>query len=64
MKVGLHQRSVLSRCLFAMVMDMMPDEIREEATWAMMFADDNKYCTSGAEHNLAHHGVFHHQVVG
>ena len=30
-KVGLHQRSALSPCLFAMAMDRMTDEIREEA---------------------------------
>ena len=28
-KVGLHQGSALSPCLFAMVMDRMRDEIRE-----------------------------------
>ena len=38
MKVGLHQGSALSPCLFAMVMDRMTDEIREEAPWTMMFA--------------------------
>ena len=32
-KVGLHQGSALSPCLFAMVMDRMTDEIREEAPW-------------------------------
>ena len=31
MTVGLHQGSALSPCLFAMVMDRMTDEIREEA---------------------------------
>ena len=30
-KVALHQGSALSPCLFAMVMDRMTDEIREEA---------------------------------
>ena len=30
-KVGLHQGSTLSPCLFAMVMDRTTDEIREEA---------------------------------
>ena len=39
-KVGLHQGSALSPCLFAMLMDRMTDEIREEALWTMMFADD------------------------
>ena len=37
-KVGLHQGSALSPCLFAMVKDRMTDEIREEAPWTMMFA--------------------------
>ena len=37
-KVGVHQGSALSPCLFAMVMDRMTDEIREEAPWTMMFA--------------------------
>ena len=37
-KVGLHQGSALSPCLFAMVMDRMTNEIREEAPWTMMFA--------------------------
>ena len=39
-KVGLHQGSALSPCLFAMVMNRMTDDIREEAPWTMMFADD------------------------
>ena len=43
-KVGLHQGSALSPCLFAMVMDRMTDEIREEAPWTMMFADDIVIC--------------------
>ena len=30
MKVGLHQGSALSHCLFAMVMDRMTDYIRED----------------------------------
>ena len=44
-KVGLHQGSALSPCLFAMVMDRMTDEIREEAPWTMMFADDIVFCS-------------------
>ena len=39
-KVGLHQGSALSPCLFAMVMDRMTDDIREEAPGTVMFADD------------------------
>ena len=40
-KVGLHHGSALSPCLFAMVMDRMTGDIREEAPWTMMFADDS-----------------------
>ena len=36
-KVGLHQGSALSPFLFAMVMDRMTDDIREESPWTMMF---------------------------
>ena len=39
-KMGLYQRSALSPCLFATVMDRMTDEVRQEAPWTMMFADD------------------------
>ena len=48
-KVGLHQGSTLSPCLFAMVMDRMTDEIREEAPWTMMFADDIVICSESKE---------------
>ena len=48
-KVGLHQGSDLSPCLFAMVMDRMTDEIREEAPWTMMFADDIVICSESKE---------------
>ena len=40
MKVGLHQGSALSPCLFAMVMDRLADEMRQEAPWTIMFTDD------------------------
>ena len=43
-RVGLHQGSALSPCLFAMVMDRMPGEIREEAPCTMMFADGIVIC--------------------
>ena len=43
-KVGLHQGSALSPCLFAIAMGRMTDEIREEASWTMMFADDIVIC--------------------
>ena len=48
-KVGLHQRSALSPCLSAMVMDRMTDEIREEASCTMMFADDIVICSESKE---------------
>ena len=48
-KVGLHQGSALSPCLFAMVMDRMTDAIREEAPWTMMFADDIVICSDSKE---------------
>ena len=44
-KVGVHQGSALSPCLFSMVMDRMTDDIREEAPWTMMFADDIVICS-------------------
>ena len=49
LKVGLHQCSALSPCLFAMVMDMMTDDIREEAPWTMMIADDIVICSESKE---------------
>ena len=49
-KVGLHQGSALSPCLFAMVMDRMTDDIREEAPWTMMFAYDIVICCESKEH--------------
>ena len=48
-KLALHQGSALSPCLFAMVMDRMTDEIREEATWTMMFPDDIVICSESKE---------------
>ena len=48
-KVGLHQGSALSPCLFPMVMGRMTDEIREEASWTMMFADDIVICGESKE---------------
>ena len=47
-KVGLHQGSALSPYLFAMVMNMMTDDIREEAPWTMMFADDIVICSENS----------------
>ena len=44
-----HQGSALSPCLLAMVMDRMTDDIREDAPWAMMFADDIVICSESKE---------------
>ena len=48
--VGLQQGSDLSPCLFAMVMDRMTDDIREEAPRIMMSADDVVICSESKEH--------------
>ena len=48
-KVGLHQGSALSPCLFAMVMDRMTDDIIEEAPRTIMFADDIVICSESKE---------------
>ena len=48
--VWLHQGSALRPCLFAMVMDRMTDEMREEAPWTMMFADDIVICSESCLH--------------
>jgi len=39
-KEGLHQGSALSPLLFEVVMDQLTGEVRNEAPWSMMFADD------------------------
>ena len=39
-KVGLHQGSVVSPFLFAMIMDRLMDEVKREPLWTMLFADD------------------------
>ena len=38
--VGLHQGSILSRFLFAIIMDKLTEDIRKDARWDMLFADD------------------------
>ncbi|KAI5622938.1 migration and invasion-inhibitory protein [Silurus asotus] len=43
-KVGLHQGSALSPFLFAVVMERLKDEVRQESLWTMMFADDIVIC--------------------
>ena len=44
MEVGLHQGSALSPLLFAIMMDRLTDEVRLEAPWTMLFADDIVIC--------------------
>ncbi|KAK3510952.1 hypothetical protein QTP70_027811, partial [Hemibagrus guttatus] len=39
-EVGLHQGSALRLILFAMVMDQLSEEVRQESPWTMMFVDD------------------------
>ncbi|KAK3530878.1 hypothetical protein QTP70_003626 [Hemibagrus guttatus] len=54
-EVGLHQGSALSPFLFAMVMDQLSEEVRQESPWTMMFADDIVICSESrkqVEENL------------
>ncbi|KAK3562606.1 hypothetical protein QTP86_002086 [Hemibagrus guttatus] len=48
-EVGLHQGLGLSPFLFAMVMDQLSEEVRQESPWAMMFADDIVTCSESRE---------------
>ena len=48
-KVRLHQRSVLSPCLFAVIMDRLTDEVKREPPWTMQFADDIVICEETRE---------------
>ncbi|KAI5621838.1 gastrula zinc finger protein XlCGF28.1-like [Silurus asotus] len=48
-RVGLHQGSALSPFLFAVLMDRLTDEVRQESPWTMMFADDIVICGESNE---------------
>ncbi|KAK3559200.1 hypothetical protein QTP86_005204 [Hemibagrus guttatus] len=48
-EVGLHQESALSPFLFAIVMDQLSEEVRQESPWTMMFADDIVICSESRE---------------
>ncbi|KAK3521454.1 hypothetical protein QTP70_005649 [Hemibagrus guttatus] len=48
-EVGLHQGSALSPYLFAIVMDQLSEEVRQESPWTMMFADDIVICSESRE---------------
>ena len=48
-KVGLYQESGLGPCLFAMVIDRMTDDIREEASRTTIFADHIVICSESKE---------------
>ena len=47
-EIGLHEGSALSPFLFAMVMDRLTDEVRQESSWNMMF-DDIVICSESKE---------------
>ncbi|KAK3506613.1 hypothetical protein QTP70_011056 [Hemibagrus guttatus] len=48
-EVGLHQGSTLRSFLFAIVMDQLSEEVRQESPWTMMFADDIVICSESRE---------------
>ncbi|KAK3512525.1 hypothetical protein QTP70_015643 [Hemibagrus guttatus] len=48
-EVRLHQGSALSPFLFAIVMDQLSEEVRQESPWTLMFADDIVICSESRE---------------
>ena len=48
-RVGLHQGSALSPFLFAIIVDVLTKDVRKEAPWDMMFADDVVLCREDKE---------------
>ncbi|KAK3517096.1 hypothetical protein QTP86_005289, partial [Hemibagrus guttatus] len=48
-EVGLHQGPALSPSLFAIMMDQLSEEVRQESPWTMMFADDIVICSESRE---------------
>ncbi|KAK3509068.1 hypothetical protein QTP70_020206 [Hemibagrus guttatus] len=48
-EVGLHQGSALSPFLFAIVMDQLSEEVRQESPWTMMSANKIVICSESRE---------------
>ncbi|KAK3519733.1 hypothetical protein QTP70_003708 [Hemibagrus guttatus] len=58
--VGLHQGLAMSPFLFAMVMDQLSEEVRQESPCTMMFSDDIVICSESreqVEENLERRGM-------
>ncbi|KAK3534387.1 hypothetical protein QTP86_014424, partial [Hemibagrus guttatus] len=67
-EVGLHQGSALSPFLFAIVMDQLSEEVRQESPWTMMFADDIVICSESREQveenqERSHQFIFTHSPL-
>ena len=48
-RVGVHQGSALSPFLFATVMDVATESVRDLAPWSMLFADDIVLCAESKD---------------